>query len=123
MLEQEFENPQNAGKMDKDRVSTSVMVGSPQTGAVIRLELEVKDKIIVDAKFKAYGFTAIACMSWLTKKIKGSSLEEALKVESMTISQELDIPSVNLYNCFLAVDALQLAISKFKKINILITKI
>lgn len=62
-------------------------------------------------------------MSWLTEKIKGSSLEEALKIESMTISQELDIPSVKLYNCFLAVDALQLAISKLKKINILITKI
>ena len=112
LLEKEFLNPQNAGKMQSNKVSTSVVLGSPQIKAVIRLELEVKDNMIVSVKFKAYGFAAIACMSWLTQKIKGASLEEAMRLESMTISQELDIPSMKLYNCFLAIDSLQLAIDK-----------
>ena len=63
-----YENPRNVGKFDADQSNVGTgMVGAPACGDVMRLQIEVKDGIIQDAKFKTYGCgSAIASSSLLT---------------------------------------------------------
>jgi len=62
-----YENPRNVGKMDENDPSVGTgMVGAPACGDVMRLQIQVKDNIITDAKFKTYGCgSAIASSSFL----------------------------------------------------------
>ena len=60
-----YENPRNVGVLDtSDRNVGTGMVGAPACGDVMRLQIEVEDGIIKDAKFKTYGCgSAIASSS------------------------------------------------------------
>lgn len=42
LLEKEFQNSKNGGRIDNKKVSSSALLGSPQEGAIIVLDLEVK---------------------------------------------------------------------------------
>ena len=63
-----YENPRNVGKMDATQRNVGTgMVGAPACGDVMRLQIEVEDGVITDAKFKTYGCgSAIASSSLLT---------------------------------------------------------
>ena len=52
-----YENPRNVGVLDKDDKSVGTgMVGAPACGDVMRLQIKVDGKgVIEDAKFKTYG--------------------------------------------------------------------
>ena len=51
-----FENPNNIGSLDKDSSNVGTgLVGAPECGDVMKLQIEVKDNKIVDAKFKTFG--------------------------------------------------------------------
>ena len=51
-----YENPRNVGTLDENDPSVGTgMVGAPACGDVMRLQIQVKDDIITDAKFKTYG--------------------------------------------------------------------
>jgi len=51
-----YENPRNVGTMDKDSPDVGTgMVGAPSCGDVMKLQIEVHEGIITDAKFKTYG--------------------------------------------------------------------
>ena len=53
-----YNNPRNVGKMNiGDKNVGTGMVGAPSCGDVMKLQIKVKDDIIEDAKFKAYGET------------------------------------------------------------------
>jgi nitrogen fixation NifU-like protein len=93
-------------------------VGAPECGDVMRLQIEVEDNIIVDAKFKTFGCgSAIAASSLATEMLKGRSLEEALTIDNMDLVEELSLPPVKIHCSVLAEDAIKSAISDYKLKN------
>ena len=112
-----YENPRNVGKFDPkiDSVGTG-MVGAPACGDVMKLQIQVEDGIIIDAKFKAYGCgSAIASSSMVTEMIKGMTLEEAKEVKNTTIVEALSLPPVKIHCSVLAEDSIKAAIADYKK--------
>ena len=111
-----FENPRNTGSLDKDSsdVGTGI-VGAPACGDVMKLQIEVNNGIIKDAKFKTYGCgSAIASSSLVTEWIKGRSLEEASKIKNKDIAEHLSLPPVKIHCSVLAEDAIRAAIEDYK---------
>ena len=111
-----YENPRNVGTFDpkKDNIGTG-MVGAPACGDVMRLQIEVEDGIIKDAKFKTYGCgSAIASSSLVTEMVKGMTLDQASAVKNMDIVEELALPPVKIHCSVLAEDAIKSAIKDYK---------
>ncbi|GMS95266.1 hypothetical protein PENTCL1PPCAC_17441, partial [Pristionchus entomophagus] len=113
-----YENPRNVGSLDKNdpNVGTGI-VGAPACGDVMKLQIKVDDNgKIVEAKFKTFGCgSAIASSSLATEWINGKSIEWAEKVENKDIAKELSLPPVKLHCSMLAQDAIQAALSDYKK--------
>ena len=113
-----YENPRNVGKLDdKDLNVGTGMVGAPACGDVMRLQIKVDGKgIIEDAKFKTYGCgSAIASSSLLTEWVKGRSLEEATEIKNKDIVDELGLPPVKIHCSVLAEDAIKAAIADVRQ--------
>ena len=84
-----YENPRNVGILDKDANNVGTgMVGAPACGDVMRLQIQVDDKgVIEDAKFKTYGCgSAIASSSLLTEWVKGKTVDEASEIKNTEIA-------------------------------------
>ena len=114
-----YQNPRNVGTLDKskDNVGTG-LVGAPECGDVMRLQIEVEDGIIKDAKFKTFGCgSAIAASSLATEWLKGKSLDEAVKLDNMDIVEELALPPVKIHCSVLAEDAVHAAINDYRTKN------
>ena len=114
-----YENPRNVGKFDpkKDNIGTG-MVGAPACGDVMRLQIEVEDGIIKDAKFKTYGCgSAIASSSLLTTMVKGMTLDRAGEIRNMDLAEELALPPVKIHCSVLAEDAIKSAIADYQGKN------
>ena len=111
-----YENPRNVGSMDGKRVDVGTgMVGAPACGDVMKLQIEVKDDIITDAKFKTYGCgSAIASSSLVTEMVKGKSLTQAQAIKNLDIVEELALPPVKIHCSVLAEDAIKSAIENYK---------
>jgi len=113
-----YENPRNVGKLDdKDLNVGTGMVGAPACGDVMRLQIKVDGKgVIEDAKFKTYGCgSAIASSSLLTEWVKGRSLDEATEIKNKDIADELGLPPVKIHCSVLAEDAIKAAIADVKQ--------
>ena len=111
-----YENPRNVGKMDENDPSVGTgMVGAPACGDVMRLQIQVKDNIITDAKFKTYGCgSAIASSSLLTEWVKGMHLDDANQVRNTQLAEELALPPVKIHCSVLAEDAIKTAIQNYR---------
>ena len=112
-----YNNPRKVGKFDptKEGIGTG-MVGAPSCGDVMRLQIEVEDGIIQDARFKTYGCgSAIASSSLLTEWVKGKNLEEAGSIRNTEIAEELALPPVKIHCSVLAEDAIKAAIKDYKE--------
>ena len=112
-----YENPRNVGVLDKDAKNVGTgMVGAPACGDVMRLQIQVDDKgVIEDAKFKTYGCgSAIASSSLLTEWVKGKTVDEASEIKNTQIVEELELPPVKIHCSVLAEDAIKAAISDLK---------
>ena len=112
-----YENPRNVGSLDKTspKVGTG-MVGAPACGDVMKLQIEVEDGIIKDAKFKTYGCgSAIASSSLVTELLKGRTLEQAAEIKNSKIAEELALPPVKIHCSVLAEDAIKSAIEDYRK--------
>lgn len=56
MVLDHYENPRNVGSLDKESADVGTgMVGAPSCGDVMKLQIEVHDGVITNAKFKTYG--------------------------------------------------------------------
>jgi nitrogen fixation NifU-like protein len=113
----QYENPRHVGVLVK--VDTSVgtgLVGAPACGDVMRLQIQVDGKgVIEDAKFKTYGCgSAIASSSLLTEWVKGKTLDEASQIKNSDIAEELALPPVKVHCSVLAEDAIKAAIADLK---------
>ena len=113
-----YENPRNVGALDRGdpRVGTG-MVGAPECGDVMKLQIKVNDEngIIEDAKFKTFGCgSAIASSSLATEWLKGKTVDEALKIKNTDIENELSLPPVKIHCSVLAEDAIKAAIGDYR---------
>mgnify|MGYP005816539957 CR=1 FL=1 len=114
-----YENPRNVGSMDKDddNVGTGV-VGAPECGDVMKLQIRVEDGKIVDAKFKTFGCgSAIASSSLATEWLKNKTLDEATNIKNTDIVDELALPPVKIHCSVLAEDAIKQAIKDYTTKN------
>ncbi len=116
-----FKNPRNVGSMDKDAQNVGTgLVGAPECGDVMRLQIEVDQEtgLISDAKFKTFGCgSAIASSSLATEWLKGKSLNEAMTIDNMDIVEELALPPVKIHCSVLAEDAIKMAIKNYQEKN------
>ena len=113
-----YNNPRNVGSLDKSDPNVGTgMVGAPECGDVMKLQLRVNEQtsIIEDAKFKTFGCgSAIASSSLATEWLKGKTVDEALKIKNTEIVNELSLPPVKIHCSVLAEDAIKAAISDYK---------
>jgi nitrogen fixation NifU-like protein len=111
-----YNNPRNVGSLDKTSqdVGTGI-VGAPECGDVMKLQIQVEGDRIVDAKFKTFGCgSAIASSSLATEWIRGKTLDEAMAITNTEIVQELSLPPVKIHCSVLAEDAIKAAVNDFK---------
>lgn len=116
-----FKNPRNVGVLNKDAKNVGTgLVGAPECGDVMRLQIEVDEEsgVIRDAKFKTFGCgSAIASSSLATEWLKGKSLDEAMSIDNMDIVEELALPPVKIHCSVLAEDAIKAAIKDYQVKN------
>ena len=112
-----FEKPRNIGSLDKTSPTVGTgLVGAPECGDVMKLQIEVKDNKIVDAKFKTFGCgSAIAASSLATEWVKDKSIDDAMTVTNTEIVEELSLPPVKIHCSVLAEDAIKAAIADYKE--------
>ncbi|MFN0103231.1 MAG: Fe-S cluster assembly scaffold IscU [Bryobacteraceae bacterium] len=113
-----YNNPRNVGSLDKARADVGTgMVGAPECGDVMKLQIQVNSNtgVIEDAKFKTFGCgSAIASSSLATEWLKGKTVDEALEIKNTDIVNELSLPPVKIHCSVLAEDAIKAAISDYK---------
>jgi nitrogen fixation NifU-like protein len=116
-----FKNPRNVGSMNKDAKNVGTgLVGAPECGDVMRLQIEVDETtgVISDAKFKTFGCgSAIASSSLATEWLKGKTIDEAMTIDNMDIVEELALPPVKIHCSVLAEDAIKAAIADYRQKN------
>ena len=112
-----YNTPRNVGsfKKEEEGVGTGI-VGAPECGDVMKLQIKVENETIVDAKFKTFGCgSAIASSSLATEWLKGKSVEEAQQIKNTDIVQELNLPPVKIHCSVLAEDAIKAALGDYQK--------
>jgi nitrogen fixation NifU-like protein len=114
-----YSNPRNVGSMDKNDPNVGTgMVGAPECGDVMKLQIKVDpiSGIIEDAKFKTFGCgSAIASSSLATEWLKGKTVDQAMEIKNTEIVNELALPPVKVHCSVLAEDAIKAAINDYKK--------
>ncbi|WP_207495613.1 Fe-S cluster assembly scaffold IscU [Aridibaculum aurantiacum] len=116
-----YQNPKNVGTLDKGKKNVGTgLVGAPECGDVMRLQIEVDEAtgVISDAKFKTFGCgSAIASSSLATEWLKGKTVDQALTIDNMEIVEELNLPPVKIHCSVLAEDAIKAAINDYRAKN------
>lgn len=116
-----YNNPKNVGTLDKSSNTVGTgLVGAPECGDVMRLQIEVDEAtgIIKDAKFKTFGCgSAIASSSVATEWLKGKTIDQAATIDNMDIVEDLNLPPVKIHCSVLAEDAIKAAINDYRKKN------
>lgn len=111
-----YENPRNVGSFPKNTPNiTTAIVGAPACGDVMKIQLQIINGVICEAKFKTFGCgSAIASSSYVTEIVKGKTIQEALAIKNQDIAAHLKLPPVKLHCSILAEDAIQQAIKNYK---------
>lgn len=112
-----YNNPKNVGSLDKNANDVGTgLVGAPECGDVMKLQIRVENERIVDAKFKTFGCgSAIASSSLATEWVKGKTINEAFEIKNTEIVEELALPPVKIHCSVLAEDAIKAAIDDYRK--------
>ena len=116
-----YNNPRNVGQLDKSSTEVGTgLVGAPECGDVMRLQIKVnpETQVIEEAKFKTFGCgSAIASSSLVTEWVKGKTIEEAETIKNTEIAQHLALPPVKIHCSILAEDAIKAAIRDYRGKN------
>ena len=112
-----FNHPRNLGSFDKKELNVGTgIVGAPECGDVMKLQIKVENDVIVDARFKTFGCgSAIASSSLATEWMKGRTVDEAFQIKNTDIVKELSLPPVKIHCSVLAEDAIKAAIEDYRK--------
>lgn len=112
-----IESPRNVGEIkDASGVGT---VGNARCGDIMRIYLDIRDGVIMDAKFKTFGCgAAIATSSIATEMVKGKTINEALSITNKAVMEALDgLPAVKVHCSCLAEEALHAALWDYAQKN------
>jgi len=113
-----YNNPRNVGQLDKSSTEVGTgLVGAPECGDVMRLQIKVnpETQVIEEAKFKTFGCgSAIASSSLVTEWVKGKTIDEAETIKNTDIAQHLALPPVKIHCSVLAEDAIKAAIADYR---------
>ena len=114
-----YKDTRNVGSFVKEENGIGTgLVGAPECGDVMKLQIKVENDKIVDAKFKTFGCgSAIASSSLATEWIKDKSLDEASTIQNTHIVEELSLPPVKIHCSVLAEDAIKGAIADYRNKN------
>ena len=114
-----YSNPRNVGSFDaKDPTVGTGLVGAPECGDVMKLQIKVNPDtgVIEDARFKTFGCgSAIASSSLATEWLKGKTVDEAQGIKNTAIVEELALPPVKVHCSVLAEDAIKAAIQNYQE--------
>ena len=114
-----YNHPRNVGSLDKGSPNVGTgMVGAPECGDVMKLQVQVNPEtgVIEEAKFRTFGCgSAIASSSLATEWLKGKTVDQALEIKNTDIVNELALPPVKIHCSVLAEDAIKAAIGDYKK--------
>ena len=114
-LKKEFLNPENIGKIENLDSWTRI---TGVCGDTVEIYLSVEKGMIKDIKFgtDGCGFT-ISCCSYLTRTVKGKSLE-AYQIKPEEIDEYFGgLPEENKHCAKLAVITLRAAIEKYRNLT------
>ncbi|ACQ69732.1 MULTISPECIES: Fe-S cluster assembly sulfur transfer protein SufU [Exiguobacterium] len=76
-----YKNPRNRGVIED---GVTVDLNNPTCGDSLRLQLQVEDNIVKDAKFEGEGCSiSLASASMMTQIVKGKTVEEALQLANI----------------------------------------
>jgi nitrogen fixation NifU-like protein len=112
-----YSHPRNVGSFDKnDRSVGTGVVGAPECGDVMKLQLKIRDDgVVEDARFKTFGCgSAIASSSYVTELVKGKTVDEVLEIKNTHIVKELSLPPVKIHCSVLAEDGIKAALMDWK---------
>ena len=116
-----YNNPRNVGTLNKNDQNVGTgLVGAPECGDVMRLQIQVNPETgtIEEAKFKTFGCgSAIASSLLATEWLKGKSIDQAMEIDNMDIVEELALPPVKIHCSVLAEDAIRAAINDYRVKN------
>ena len=108
-----FASPHNVGEIpDANGVGE---VGNAKCGDIMKIYLKIQNGVIEDAKFKTFGCgAAIATSSMATDMIKGSTVEDALKLSNQAVVDALDgLPASKIHCSVLAEQAVKAALTDY----------
>ncbi|MES2820947.1 MAG: Fe-S cluster assembly scaffold IscU [Pseudomonadota bacterium] len=111
-------NPRNAGRLDaEDACVGTGLVGTPACGDVMRLQIRVNARgVIEDARFKTYGCgSAIASSSLATEWMLGKTLVEAEAIKNTQLAETLKLPPVKIHCAMLAEEAIKAAVRDYRQ--------
>ena len=112
-----FSNPRNVGEIEN--ASGVGTVGNAKCGDIMRMYLDIRDGVILDAKFKTFGCgAAVATSSMATELVIGKTVEEALLVTNKAVMEALDgLPPVKVHCSLLAEEAIHAALWDYAQKN------
>jgi nitrogen fixation NifU-like protein len=107
-----FRNPRNAGKLP--HATVQVQATNPVCGDILELAVRIENGGIAEVRFLCLGCTtSIACASYLTERLTGSTLVAAGSITAESISEALGgLPPATFHSAQLATDALRLLLAK-----------
>ena len=110
-----FKQPKNVGLIKN--ASGVGQVGNAKCGDIMRIYLKIEDNIIVDAKFKTFGcVAAIVSTDIACDKLKGKTVEGALKITNEDILKEMgEIPTNKIHCSVLAKEGIEEAVKDYYK--------
>ena len=110
-----FQNPRNVGRLDQRRRDVgTALVGKASCGDVIKLQVQVRDGIVIDARFKTFGCgAAIASSSLATEMVIGKSVESAAALRNTNLVEQLKLPPVKIHCSVLAEEAIKAALLNY----------
>lgn len=108
-------HPRNVGSFDtEDPCVGTALVGSPELGQILKLQIRLDGVTIESACFRAFGCgEAIAAGSLATEWLRGRDLNQALAIGSQDIVQALGLPIDKLHCALLAQDAIRAAVNDY----------
>ena len=105
-----FLDPRNAGELERpDGVGEA---GDPSCGDVVRITIRVEKDRIADIRFLTFGCpAAIAVASCVTELARGKTLDEAVEITDIDVSEALrGLPEMKLHCSAVAIDALRASV-------------
>ena len=112
-FKQEFSNPKNIGKIEDADSQVSI---TGICGDTVEMYLAFKNGKINDIKFMTDGCGAtIACASYVTRMVKGKTVEDALQMEPEDVDNYFDgLPDESKHCAKLSIDTLKAALNRYE---------